>query len=134
MIITKEVTIGISPQNKIHFEKLGYKLPYSFDCRKRWRVPKGSTVKVKVEDLMPTSNAKIKYSCDSCGKINEVQFYTMFTRKNSEFKKTGKTHCGKCANKIYSKKRITHGSKKYPGYRNSARVRGLEFTITPIEF
>lgn len=137
MILTNTVEVKIGTRNKDFFEQKGYKLPYSKDSRGRDRVRRGEKIKVKIEDLPKWSNEKILYQCDKCGIRNMVSFYTIFSRKNSEYNKTGKNLCSKCANGKMSGKNsgaYKHGSKRYPEYRNNANRRGIKFDLTPREF
>jgi len=127
----------VSGGNKKYYEDKGYKLPYSKDKRGRIGIPKGTQIEVSVFDIHPSSSIRVKYSCDDCGLIQEVRAYTIFSRKNSEYSKTGKTFCSNCANKRMSgvnSPAYKHGSQRYPEYRYNARKRGILFELSVDEF
>lgn len=137
MIITKTIEVRLAPANMKHFESLGYELPKTKDSRGRIRVKRGETIIVKIEDLPPKCEKKIKYECDECHKIFETNYNSIFGRENSQFLKTGKNLCVKCSNKILNSGEKNHGYKhgcyKFCEYRSGARNRGIDFHLTPEE-
>ena len=137
MISTQRVLVTVSGRYKSYYEERGYKLPYTKDNRGRIRIKKGTKIWIDVKDLPPSSNVKILYKCDDCGIEKEVISHTIFNRKNSQFKKDGKTLCSDCANHRMSGEKNSqykHGLITYPGYRNNAQRRNLDFQLTPEEF
>lgn len=74
MIIDTEILISVNGRNAIHYEKLGYEIPRWKDTKGDIRVPKGTQILVKVEDLYPMCNAKISVRCDYCGKEYKMQY------------------------------------------------------------
>jgi hypothetical protein len=137
MIITEKVLVTVSGKPKNHYEKKGYKLPYTKDNRGRIGIKKGTKIWVDVKDLPPSSNVKILYKCDNCGAEKEVIAHTIFSRKNSQFNKNGKTLCSDCANHRMSgenNSQYKHGSIRFPQYRQNALRRNLDFQLTADEF
>lgn len=137
MIITKETLVTISPTNLQHFITKGYQIPKSKDSRGRVRTPRGTKIKVKLEDLQPKSSALIDVQCEDCGKIRTVEYNTVCGRINSQFLKTGETPCSNCANKRMSgvnNAQYKHGNNQYCFYRHGAKRRGYVFNLTIEEF
>ncbi|MCD3232664.1 hypothetical protein IRP63_14855 (plasmid) [Clostridium botulinum] len=83
MLISKEVEILVSGQNKRHYENLGYEIPKYKDDHYRWAVKKGTRIIVKVEDLPKGSQTKIQVKCDYCGKIFEKSYDKYIKQRNS---------------------------------------------------
>lgn len=137
MIITQKVLSDVGGRNQAHYESLGYILPKEPDNRGRLRVPKGTKMEVSVYDLPKSSQVKIKYSCDNCGNVNEVDASTLFWRENSQYKKTGETLCSKCANGRMSginSGQYKHGNNRFCEYRSNAKRRGKSFELSVEEF
>lgn len=74
------------------YEDLGYDIPKYKDKQGRMCVKKGTSINVKIEDLSPTSRAKIKIKCDICGDVFE-RTYMSYNRSHSIGKKD---YCSKC--------------------------------------
>lgn len=126
-----------SGRHLLYYKNKGYDLPYAKDSRGRTGVRRGSRIEVLTEDLPKFSQVKIKYQCDDCGNIKEVNAQTILGRKNSQYNKTGETICNRCANKRMSGENsgaYKHGSKRYPEYRNNARKRNINFGLTVDDF
>ena len=69
MLISETVEVMLSGGNIKHYEDLGYKIPRVKDNHYRWRVPKGTTMRVKVKDIPKgSSEVMVKVKCDYCGK------------------------------------------------------------------
>lgn len=60
MLKTKTVNVKIGPKNYTTYDELGYYADI------------GDTIKVKVEDLLPTTSVEIKLCCDICEKKTKV--------------------------------------------------------------
>lgn len=137
MILDKKIEVVCSGKLKKYYENLGYSLPYAKDKRGRIGIKKGSKIVIDIYDLPTFSQVKIKYKCDDCGSEKESNAQTIFSRKNSQYNKSGETICSRCANSRMSGKNsgaYKHGSIRYPEYRNNARRRGIEFLLTVNEF
>lgn len=137
MILTEEVEIGLSARNVSFYEDKGYIIHRKKDNRGRINFTKGTKIKVKVKDLMLSSQVKVLVKCELCGKERLIDYSTLAYRKNSQFLKTGETLCSMCANKKMSGENsgaYKHGSKRFPEYRWNAKKRGIEFNITVEEF
>lgn len=133
MILDKFITVHASCRNKPFYEAKGYVIPHYIDKKGRKVVKKGTKIQVRIEDAQPHTNIPISYSCDGCGNINTVKYYTIFTRKNSQYQKTGETFCSNCANKRMSGEnngQYKHGSSRFCEYRNNAEKRGHKFELT----
>ena len=85
MILTKEVTIKVNPNNFKNLEKFGYK-----DFKSN------QLLVVKVEHLSYKNNSKISVKCDLCGKEREIKHSTYMesTKKQTEIYVCH----GKCSN------------------------------------
>lgn len=137
MILDEYVSIGLGSRNFRYYENLGYIIPRKIDAKGRYNFTKGEKITVKVSDLLPSSNVKIRCQCDMCGEIREVQYSTLVGRKNSQYLIDGKTLCVSCRNHTYSGEKNSqykHGCTRYCEYRNNAKRRGIEFQLTSDEF
>lgn len=138
MILTKVVEATVSGRSKRYYEDRGYPLPYVLDSKKRKGIKKGTKIKVRIEDLPPTSNIKIEYECDDCKKVYISSNASLIGRKNSQFKKTGETICARCAPKRMmgaNNKKYIHGNNRYCEYRNNARKRkNIVFELSVEDF
>jgi hypothetical protein len=94
----KSINIVLSGQNISHLEKLKYDLPRTIDRRGRLVIPKGSTLEVLVDDLMPSSKETITRICDECGdQTNDIPYALIVRIRNNG---DGLDRCGKCSSKI----------------------------------
>jgi hypothetical protein len=98
-LILKEIEVDLCGKNINHYKNLGYNLPYK---KGKWgiTIPHGSTLIVKIEDLMDGSKVKVDVECDGCGK--ELNIYWQDYRNHS--KEDGKYFCVKCAINLYGMK------------------------------
>jgi len=101
MLLTKEVEINLHSFNMKHYENLGYKIPRRLDRFKRMSVPKGSKIKVKVEDLPEKSDIKIELKCDYCGKTFQRN-YSIYLKSKNYNKEKNKDACRDCKGKKIS--------------------------------
>ena len=137
MILDEYVDIGLSARNMHYYESLGYEIPRKRDSKGRTNYTKGTKINVKVADLLPTSNIKVKCKCESCGKERYVQYNSLMHREGSVFKETGETLCTKCRNERNSGEnspKYKHGCDRYCEYKVNARRRGISFELSPDEF
>lgn len=95
-LITKEVEVKLGGTNVKHFEKLGYKIPRRKDKQYKIRYERGATIKVRVEDLQPSSNVEVELECDGCG-IKSISAYGTYVQHNYN----GLTYCSDCSHKIF---------------------------------
>ena len=99
-LITKEVEVVLANKNIKHFESLGYEILREKDKWGKIRVPRGTIIKIKVEDLSSGSDAKVDVECDNCGKyLKNVEWCNYL----KYLKDDGKYYCNKCAKKLYGK-------------------------------
>ena len=86
MILTKEVEIKIGNKNKKHYRDLNYK----FDN-------KDKTLKVSVDDLLPTTIVDVLVECDFCKQIVNTTYknyhYNFYYLELNKF-----SCCAKCTN------------------------------------
>ena len=94
MLITKEVYINACIGYK-YYEKLGYYIPKVKNKWYEYTVPKGTKIKVKVEDLKVNSKVFIDVQCDNCNKKLKVTYQNYL-----RYLHNGKYYCNKCASKI----------------------------------
>ena len=95
-LISTEVEINLHGNNIPYYENLGYEIPRVFDkyANKEF-VKKGTSIKVKVEDLPHSSIALVNVKCDCCGKIMNKKYFD-YSLHNHQ----GKYYCVDCANSI----------------------------------
>lgn len=107
MLITKEVYVNSSSYNINRYEKMGYEIYRELDKRGRLTVPRGTKIKVRVEDLPDNSHEKVNVSCDYCGVTIEKKYQSY---KNGH-KVINKDACTECNNlyKIKEINRILYG-------------------------
>lgn len=60
--VDKEIMVRFNPANRKHYEQKGYNYKYN------------KYEKIKIEDLHPNTNQKVKVYCDICGKIFEREY------------------------------------------------------------
>ena len=99
-LISKEIEVSIG-NNAKYYENLGYAIPR----RKQYgkvSIPKGTKIKVKVEDLPKGSNMKVLIKCDCCEKEYEIAYH-VYINHNHE----GKTYCKNCKSKVFIKGEIS---------------------------
>lgn len=94
MLISKEVKVNVG-RNVSYYESLGYVIPKYLNCKKEYKVKKGTEIIVKVENLKNDSVAIIKYECDYCGKIFETTYKNYNDKRNNSIIK--KDCCYNCA-------------------------------------
>ena len=103
MLISKTVKVKWHPNNKKHYESLGYK----------W-LGKGEEFEVKIEHLMKGSGIEIICSCDNCGE----ELIKSYINYNKEIDKNcGKIYCKSCGIKLVAcptinKNKIKNGESK----------------------
>ena len=91
-IISKEVEVTLDAKGIIRYEKLGYDIPkYFCKIHKKFKVKRGTKIKVKVEDLSKNSSNKIKVKCDNCGKEYYIAYYNY-----NKYLHEGKNYCKRC--------------------------------------
>lgn len=65
MILDEWVSVGLSARNVAHYESLGYEIPRKIDSKGRCNYTKGDSIVVKVSDLIPSSNVKVRCQCEN---------------------------------------------------------------------
>ena len=95
-LISEYVEIKLGGRNIKYYENLGYKIPRHMDKNKDMVVANGTTILVKISDLMPSSRCVVKIQCDNCNDILNVK-WSDYNNHNHN----GKYYCNKCANKIF---------------------------------
>lgn len=100
MLLTKEVEIKVHPTNIEYLKNLGYEIPMrpaSETVRKAHHkdfvYDVGATISVKVDDLLPNSNADVDVLCDYCGEEITSTKYYLYTKAMNNFPKYA---CKKC--------------------------------------
>ena len=97
-LISKEVEIGLSPNNIKYYQDLGYSIPRNKNIIGKLVVKKGTIIKIKIEDLPKGSNVYINVQCNNCSKIKSI----MYIKYNKYVKEDGKYYCCSCARKLYA--------------------------------
>ena len=95
-LLSTEVEVGLYGKNIQYYESLGYKIPRR-KARGKICIEWGSTLKVKIEDLLPHSGVLVDVECDCCKEHLKVQ-YNAYNR----YKREEKYYCGKCASKLFN--------------------------------
>ena len=113
MLITKYVEINISGGNQSYYRNLGYTIPSRKDSKGRMAVPKGTKIRVKVEDLAKGSHAKVEVACDYCGFVKTVSYKDYLHHHDENLGDC----CHKCADIKYKRTMLN----KY-GVENSSQL------------
>lgn len=74
MLLSKTAKVGINKLNYQYYTDKGYEIKQHIDKDKHIRVPKGTYITVKIEDLPDNSSAKIQVKCDYCDKEITVKY------------------------------------------------------------
>ena len=83
MILSKEIEIKINSTSLNHYKERGYS-----------NIKMGDSIKVKIDDLTPSTFYEIDVKCDVCGNEKKLKYYIY----NKNIKKTGIYCCSnKCA-------------------------------------
>ena len=102
-LIRREGEVSLVGNNIKYYESLGYEIPRKENVNGKLQVPRGSKIKVKVEDLQEGSHTKVKCICDGCGEDLPPKSYKDY---RIMLKNTGGTYCQKCATKLIASKNI----------------------------
>lgn len=103
MLLTKEVEVRLDGSNIPWYEAKGYEMPRRQKtyvgkngriCLGRLCVPKGTKIKIKIEDVADACRSIISYKCDNCGKIINTQ-YNLYKMKKY------KDYCNDCVIKLF---------------------------------
>ena len=95
-LITKEIEIPLTSRNIDHYEKLGYEIPKYYNKNScTWRVKRGTTLLVKIEDVPTFSHINVDLDCDCCGK-QYPSLYSNYSKRNHN----GKTYCADCSRTV----------------------------------
>jgi hypothetical protein len=115
MILTKNVNIRWTKQNRNHYEDKGYIFTSYND-----------TFEVKVEDLLPNSTAKVLVQCDYCNEKKEKAYSLYYKSVNrSEIKKYACKNCSIKKQKANNK--LKYGREDALGYFEELREKRKEF-------
>lgn len=98
-LIYDEIEISANAQVK-YFENLGYKIPKYVDSQGRLRVARGTTIRVKVQDLKPKSHFLVDVKCDYCNNKSKTKYSQYLDTINSETTE-GKYACPSCMRKLF---------------------------------
>jgi hypothetical protein len=101
MLISEEVMIGLNGSNVEYYKALGYKIIKSEDKWGRLRIPQGTKIKVKVQDLPKYSNALVKVECDCENCITPIINPISWFNYIKCVKDDGKYYCKSCSNKLF---------------------------------
>ena len=95
-LISTEVEIGVNGTNVSYWEDKGYFIPrVNRDCR--YIIPRGTKIKVKVEDLLSYSNAKVQVECDCCKKEYTRRYNAYY---NAQTRINNLWYCLHCEKKV----------------------------------
>jgi len=97
MLLTKEVEVELNGTNVKHYEELGYEILREKKWKK-WSIPTGTKIKVKIEDVPKGSHTEVQCLCDYC---LEKGIRTVINKRYQTHIRENKDICGKCSkNKI----------------------------------
>ena len=91
-LIGDYIEVGLNGTNIKHFEDLGYQIPRVKDKWGKIIVPRGTKIKVKIEDLTQYSKATVSLECDCCHKIYDTTYaiisnrFDFLSKFDSQFK------------------------------------------------
>jgi hypothetical protein len=111
MILTREVEIQLGNGNNKYYENKGYEIPRKKDKWGVIRVPKGTKIKVKVEDLSDKNNSKIDVQCDNCKKILHDVRWSNYKK----YCKNDKYYCHNCSAKLFGIEKMKQTKLKQSG-------------------
>lgn len=96
-LLSTEVEVTLCSTTIKYYEDLGYEIPRIKNKWRRYTVPKGTKILVRVQDLQKASSVKVEIECDRCQKKYQ-DTYANYQRVNHE----GKVYCRACAKKIFN--------------------------------
>lgn len=100
-LLTTEVEVRIDSANKNYYKNLGYEIPVHYDKdHKCYRVKKGTTIIVKIEDLHHGSRIKVDVECDGCHNKKDIM-YSAYCKRRNQDKIGDKYYCEHCAANIH---------------------------------
>lgn len=96
-ILTQEVEVILNPANVKWYESKGYIIHREKDKWDRMRIPRGTTINVRVEDLTPRSHIYVLAKCDNpnCDTQPTEVLWSNYKRRHDG--KTKEYYCQKCA-------------------------------------
>lgn len=94
-LITKEVEVELSSNTIKYYENLGYKIPRIRNKWRKYTVPRGTKIRVKVKDLKYNSKTIVDVECDNCKKKYQIQYQSYSTRNDN-----GKITCHHCSRSV----------------------------------
>jgi len=88
MLLTTEVAVKLGKKTDSYYESKGYIIPKEYDKRHhRWHVKEGTTLKIKVNDLLSNSKITVEALCDYCKEEHIFTTYQGFNRGRHEIDK-----------------------------------------------
>lgn len=124
-LITTEVNTTLSPRTLDHYEGLGYIIPRRTDKKGRLKYAKDTQIRVKVDDLLPTSQVMVCVKCDNCNAIMNISWHTYQRCVQVD----GKYYCKRCVFKLYAseKSRLTQLKNSYSFAEYNIKIIGNDF-------
>lgn len=104
MLLSTNVEIVLSGENIKYYENLGYYIPRYYNKRdKKYKIKRGTKIKVEVKHLPLKSNVGIVVKCDNCNKTLNITYQSY----NDYKKENGKYYCMPCSHILYSSNNAT---------------------------
>lgn len=116
MLVSQESIVTLNSKNVKHYEELGYYIPRSKDSKGRLRIPKGTQIVVKTNDLSKGSHVLVRYACDYCNTEYEISYKDYLKGHDSEL--------GDCCHKCEGIKYKRTMKEKY-GTENVMEIPGM---------
>lgn len=100
-LVTKEVEVGLNSRNMKHYEDLGYKIPKKRDKQGRLKTPRGTIIKINVNDLTKGSHVSVDVKCDGCEEDLNVTWkdYLKYVKEDNKY------YCNKCGTELFGKEK-----------------------------
>jgi hypothetical protein len=98
-LISEEVEVALHPTTIKYYEDLDYQIPRILNKWGKAYTPRGTKIKIKVENLTDGSHAQVEVKCDGCGEKLSIEWktYKYLSKNNGEY------YCKKCAINLYAK-------------------------------
>lgn len=97
-ILEEMVFVGLNHMNTAYYEKLGYEIPRSLNKAGKLRIPMGTKISVKINDLQEGSEVLVTRCCDICGKKDTDLKYNAVIRVRKQ--RDGKDRCYNCTRNV----------------------------------
>lgn len=128
MLVDTHIDLLIGYGSWKHYRDLGYDLKTYINSQGTEVVVKGQTLSVRIEDITPGNNIKIKVRCDYCGKEFEMAYYNYYRGVMKGV--INKVACrGKCSQAKLEESNFLQFGVKTPIQRDKSKKKMLDTMI-----